>query len=438
MQEGAVLYMGYLMDEPLGVKKEQYEMKNEVLIQYGEQVSQYTFYEDIFGDLDTVVPVIIQDQTSCKSMTIDGAIDFSAPRNDTYMSCCTYYNNWYCKKTAHDIYGFVIDCDSVWAGGLLNGLRNDWQAQGIDRLYAKPTYIVNSGNGIHLYFVLKEPIPCYFSQAKEIGELYRALALQQTAKAWIGQKAQVQWFGQSFRMVGSLTKDGFETIAIKYGPKWDIDDLAKLYGIDKHFLRRGEHEDKEISINARKKRTRVKRSGFYSNQAFYEYSLKTAKDKTKEGHRYMSMCALVVIGYKCNVPVEVIEQHLYNLLADYNKDTTNKIKEREIKSALKMYGLRAMETTRERLEDWLGWEYKPIRRNGRKRADHIRYMNGIRALKKQMGEEVNEGRPSAEKIVKKYLEQNPTARKCDVIKGTCLSKPTVYKYYDDIVRNIVQ
>ena len=43
-----------------------------------------------------------------------------------------------------------------------------------------------------------------------------------------------------------------------------------------------------------------------------------------------------------------------------------------------------------------------------------------------------EGRPPERAKIKDFMENNPKARKCDVIKGTGLSKPTVYKYYDDV------
>ena len=55
-------------------------------------------------------------------------------------------------------------------------------------------------------------------------------------------------------------------------------------------------------------------------------------------------------------------------------------------------------------------------------------------LKKQLGEEVKEGRPKGstkEKIVKEYRKNNPNARKCDCIKATGLDKKTVYKWWDN-------
>lgn len=39
-----------LKDEPLEVIQDQYEQKNMVLAQFGEQVSAWTLYEDIYDD----------------------------------------------------------------------------------------------------------------------------------------------------------------------------------------------------------------------------------------------------------------------------------------------------------------------------------------------------------------------------------------------------
>ena len=61
-------------------------------------------------------------------------------------------------------------------------------------------------------------------------------------------------------------------------------------------------------------------------------------------------------------------------------------------------------------------------------------MNTMKMLKKQLGEEVKEGRPKGstkEKIVKEYRKNNPNARKCDCIKATGLDKKTVYKWWDN-------
>lgn len=92
---------------------------------------------------------------------------------------------------------------------------------------------------------------------------------------------------------------------------------------------------------------------------------------------------------------------LKGLLPEYNKGAKRIIKEKEIYSAMKMYNPKAMLTQRARLEDWQGWEYKPIKRNGRKRAEHIRLMNFIRD--EISGKEIRGAKVTAGKQKKKQF-----------------------------------
>ena len=159
--------------------------------------------------------------------------------------------------------------------------------------------------------------------------------------------------------------------------------------------------------------------------------LRTCRDKTKEGNRYTSMCALSVIAWKCSVPQDELEGDLLSLLPDYNKGATRQIKEKEVYSAIKMYNSKAMLTQRDRLEDWQGWEYKPIQRNHLKQKQHLylarRRKEDMKAIDLPM--KAPEGRPEKSKIVEEWQRNHPDGRKADCIRETGLSKPTVYKWW---------
>lgn len=415
-----------LQDESLEYIQEQYDEKNMVLAEYGEEVSSYTLYEDIFGDTTQTIPVVFidDDNKHIVPMSIDEAMEQSEGRNDVLMGGCTYFNNWISKKSAKDIYTFIIDMDNVYSGTLLNALRNDWKTANNEPL-PMPTYIVNSGTGLHLYFVLTEPIPNYRVTTESLDKLYRALAIQQTTKRVYLHK-QVQWFGQDFRMAGGLNKYEWKNTVFKVGEKWDIDELGKAVGLkDVHFIRYGEKGKKKQPT----KQKQQNREGWRSNRAFYDYALRNCRDKTREGNRYTSMCALSVIAWKCNVPQEELEKDLLSLLPDYNKGATRQIKEKEIYSAMKMYNPKAMLTQRESLENWQGWEYKPIKRNGRKREVHLTIARATRDILHPEGWQNKEGRPTKEHIVREYLELHPNATKTDVVRNTGLSYDTVRKYW---------
>ena len=71
----------------------------------------------------------------------------------------------------------------------------------------------------------------------------------------------------------------------------------------------------------------------------------------------------------------------------------------------------------------------PNKRNGRKQAVHVKYMNNQRAFKVEMGECTNGGRPDKAKIVEEWRESNPLGTKADCIRETGLAKHTVYKWW---------
>lgn len=437
-----------LQDESLEYIQEQYEEKNMVLSEYGKEVSSFTLYEDIFGDTEQTIPVVFIDEGEEQTtkhivpMSIDEAMEQCEDRNDMLMGGCTYFNNWISKKSAKDIYSFIIDMDNVYSGTLLNALRQDWRTANGEEL-PMPTYIVNSGTGLHLYFVLTEPIPNYKATTENLDKLYRALAIQQTTKR-VYLKKQVQWFGQDFRMAGGMNKYNWKNTVFRVGEKWDIDELGKAVGLkDVHFVRYGEKRTKKPTGE---RKPRAKRQGWKTNRAFYDCALRNCRAKTKEGNRYTSMCALSVIAWKCDVSQEELEKDLLSLLPDYNKGAKRKIKEKEVYSAMKMYNSKAMLTQRESLENWQGWEYNPIPRNGRKQAEHLQAeywtnekgrpevntckQNRELALKFMRDNGEIKGRPTAEQIVREWKEQNPYGTKADCIRATGLNKKTVYKWWE--------
>ena len=420
-----------LKDEKLSVIENEFKKKTEILNEYGEWVDGFTLYEDMFGDLDRVVPVVLIDDEETKhmmKMTVDEALDYSENRNDILLGGCTYFKGFVSKATAKDIYAFIIDMDNVWAGVLKTALMNDWNTEKEE--LPMPTYIVNSGTGLHLYYLLKDPIPHYKCNAENIDQLYRALAIQQTTKRIYLQK-QVQWFGQDFRMAGSLNKYDWHNEVFKVGEKWDIDDLGKAVGLkDIHFVHYG--EQKQYQKAAKKAPKRTKGSGWLCNRGFYDYTLERCREETKEGSRYMSFCALAVIAWKCNVPIDEVERDLIGLIPKYNEGATRQIKEKEVQHALKMYNEKAMLTQRERLQDWIGWEYKPIKRNGRKRADHLKRARAVQNIDYPNGEWRNtDGRPSKKNIIRAYQNEHPDAKPMDCVADTGISRNTVYRWWNN-------
>lgn len=106
-----------------------------------------------------------------------------------------------------------------------------------------PTYLVNSGTGVHLYYIWNEPLPAYPMNRKAVTAFKKALTKivwngytsKQEPLVWDKEKKsykdvrQYQGCVQGYRVVGSLSKlgTGYPVTAFKVGNKYDFEDLNK-------------------------------------------------------------------------------------------------------------------------------------------------------------------------------------------------------------------
>ena len=447
-----------LKDEPIDFRREQYEEKNMILAANGEEVSARTLYEDVFSDTEMLMPVIIIDEEEQKhivKMTLDEALEASQDRNDMLLGGTTYFNEFISKRTARDIHALIIDMDNVYAGTLQQAFLSDWKRANGDPV-PLPTYIVNSGTGLHLYFLFERPLPHFLRQATQIDQLYRRLSkVETTGRTYITFSRQ--WFGQDFRIAGGLGKDGWKNTVFRVGKKWDADELAAALGL--HWTK---EDNTEFSFEykpkeKKKKKTKDKgqenerqgivkhRKGYYLNHRVYESSLSRCREETKEGTRYLSMCALSVLAWKCKISEEQLRHDLFSLLPYYNKGANRVVKPKEIESAIKMYNPKAMRTPKERSEDWLGWKFKETKRNGRKQRDHLReeafnvdtenetintcYWNRERRLQYLRKHHLLKGRPNKAQLVAEWRQAHIDGKKIDCERDLGLSRHTVLKWW---------
>lgn len=430
-------------------QKEQYDEKNAVLDQFGEWMDAWSMYEDIYPDMEMTMPIIIIDEEEQKhvlKMSIEEAVDTCKGRNDVLMGGTSYFNEFVSKATAKEIYAFIIDMDNVYSGTLIRALQHEWKTENGEPI-PMPTYIVNSGTGLHLYFVLDRPLPCYKSQLGNIDQLYRRLAVMETTKRVYLRKS-VQWFGQDFRMAGGNGKNGWENTVFKVGDKWDIDELGRAVGLEKvHFIHEGEAKPREKEKFPKKHKRKAKpRKGYYLNRAVYDSSVRRCREETHEGNRYMSMCALSVLAWKCKVPQEELEADLVALLPVYNNGAVRKVKKKEIYSAMKMYNPKAMKTLRETSENWLGWKFKGADRNHRKQYEHLRSelvidkdtgrpkvnpcaQNRELALEYMRKNGQIKGRPSQSQAIYEWRSAHPDGTKAECHRETGIDPKTIRKWW---------
>ena len=136
---------------------------------------------------------------------------------------------------AHHLWGFCIDLDGVkmeQLRDLLFQIKND--------VLPAPTYIVNSGHGLHIYYLLEDPVPLYKHLHRPLDELKKGL----TRIVWNRytseidpEKRQFQGIFQGFRIPGTQSKLGkrYPVVAFRFGNKTSIEVLNR-YVEDKYRI----------------------------------------------------------------------------------------------------------------------------------------------------------------------------------------------------------
>lgn len=147
----------------------------------------------------------------------------------------------------------------------------------------------------------------------------------------------------------------------------------------------------------------------------------------------MALCAY---GLKCGIPEKQIRQDAYGFLErldSLTEDEDNHFTREDVKDALKALKadnkLLSTMASREWIEKQTKVPIPPNKRNGRKQAIHVKYMNNQRAFKVEMGECTNGGRPEKSKIVEEWRKAHPDGRKVDCQRDTGLDPKTIRKWW---------
>lgn len=443
---------------------------------YFDEVTPYDFYRDIFpaGELEKTgvyetgkycgiaIEVTKEKKPNGKakikrySITDDLNTISKLTHSDNFclMSPISYAGKERNADNARFMYAMAIDLDHVIIkNGKPAGLISLWNGHIInEERIPKPTYIVSSGSGLHLYYVLDKPVALFQNTAKQLQTLKHEL----TDTIWgygivdIKDRKEIQQEGiyQGFRIPGTITKAGDRTRAFLTGEKVSIEYLnehipeplrVKKYTVKKELTKA---KAKELYPEWYERRI-VKRDPpgvWHISRNLYDWWKREILDKAEVGHRYWCMMTLSVYAYKCSMydpkhnpnPVtrQELEKDCFEIMEHFEKRTiedTNHFTEADVLDALEAFDSKWVRYPRDTIEYRCGFSLPHNRRNGRKQAEHIKLMNYIR-------EELNgnknwHGRKSKQHEVEIWQAENPTGTKADCVRDTGLSKPTVYKYW---------
>ena len=353
----------------------------------------------------------------------------------------TYFGRKNLQEHASKMYALIFDLDGVTDKTLNAFLNGAFEADA----YPIPNYIALSGHGVHLYYLFEYGIPLYPNIKIQLKAFKYAL----TEKLWNQytskeKKKQFQGINQGFRVIGGKTKiEGVRVRAFRinqhpfnleqlgrYIPEENRVDESKLWKESKMSLAEAKkkfpewYQEKVVEKRGRKY--------WECNSALYEWW----KSKIKEGatfhHRYFSIMCLAIYGAKCGLSYDEVKQDAFSFVPFLNSiNPEEPFTEADCLSALECFDKRYCTFPIDDIIKISGIPIEKNKRNGRKQAVHVKYMNNQRAFKVEMGECTNGGRPPKEEKVLKYLEEHPEERSVSKIAKACgVSRNTVYKYME--------
>lgn len=344
-------------------------------------------------------------------------------------------------ENARYLYALCIEVDYIEPKHGIDELVYSWERD--YKPIPKPTYIVCSGNGLHLYYVFERPLPLWKNVYISLNEAKKYL----TPRLWTKfvttayEKIEYESLNQPFRCVGSVTKSGSYAMAFEVGEKVTIEYMNRFLPTDKkieQFYKASCTLEQAEELYPKWYQRRIvegeDRGHYNRHKPIYFNWIEKILEGTEVGKRYNCLENLCSLAVQCQIEPEQVEKDC-RMVAERLEMLTvsedNHFTEYDIMCALRTYYAADEKAYRRRTEfisKKTGIPLTPNKRNGRKRKDHVKYMNNQRAFKVEMGECTNGGRPDKENIVKDYVLTHPSATVTEISKALNISRTTVYKY----------
>lgn len=431
-----------------------------------EEVSAVAFYRDIFpaGELEEkgvyqrgkycgiAVEVVDKDKVKRYSVTDELSVIEELQQSDNFclMSPISYAGKARRSENARFLYALAFDLDGIrldvnkkyQTPSGMTDLFYQFDGFGPSNWLPVPTYIVSSGTGLHLYYVLKKPIPLFKNIVEQLKEFKREL----TRRMWNGfvteleDNVQYESIFQGFRVVGTITKKGERARAFKIGEKVDFEYLNRFVWEKarvtdfayKSDLTLAEAKDKYPDWFERRIVKKEPRKHWTVNRAVYDWWKSRLPKEAHTGHRYYCMMMLAVYARKAGISFEELEKDAFELLPIMEKKTDsedNHFDEGDVLDALEAYNDRYITYPIESITALTDIPIEKNRRNGRPQKIHLQIARATRDILHPDGWQNINGRPSAEQAVKEWRAANPNGKPKECIAATGLNKNTVYKWW---------
>lgn len=444
------------------------------LLERFPEVNPLTFYRDLFpkgsfeekgvfvdGQYNGItVEVLNRDRVLRHTVTddLEKISELTSRDNFCLMSPISYIGKSRRSENARDMYALAIDLDGVSNEREFKFLMTQIERGEEMRAFVwglpRPTYIVSSGTGLHLYYVFSEPLRLYPNVVKELSKLKKRLTWQ----AWtqgassLHDSVQYESLFQGFRVVGTITKVGTRSRAFKTGAKVDIDYLN--FFVPEEFRAENLSYTSNLSLEeAAKKypdwyeRRIVKgtpKGTWTCKRDLYDWWIRRLKDGAEQGHRYWCLMVLAVYAKKSGIEYEELSKDALGLVdfLDSLGDGTDPFTEEDALDALEAYNDSYITYPIKTITERTGIHIERNKRNGRKQEVHLA---GARAIQ-EINDKFNgtnwrdgngrpkgsfkESTPKGEQI-RAYAEAHPDANHSEIARALGVSRPTVIKWLRD-------
>ena len=368
----------------------------------------------------------------------------------------TYFGRRNVQSHASKMYAMIFDLDEV-SDSHLNAFLS---GAIVGDAYPIPNYIVLSGHGVHLYYILERPVPLYPNIKLQLKDLKYAL----TEKIWNEytspvKKKQHQGINQGFRVAGGKTKDDApipRTMAYRvnehpfnldqlssYVPKEFRVDESKIWKETKYTLAQAKKKFPEwfekviVQGDKTPKLWDIKGKVHGDNPyALYDWWKELILEGASYHHRYFAIMCLAIYGIKNEKPYEDVEKDAYELMPFLNSINPDApFEEEDVASALECYDYKYAKFPIKDLEKISGIPIPRNKRNGRRQDVHLGRARAVQSFDDPEGNWRNkDGRPkgsgTSEHKVAAYRLNHPEASVTEVAKALGISRPTVYKWWD--------
>ena len=363
--------------------------------------------------------------------------------NFVLLSPISYVGKTRATENTRLMYAFALEIDNLRVDKEGNpvGLK-DLLHQMRENILPQANYIVTSGNGVHLYFLLDTPIRL-FENVRQSLTRYKKFITRQFWNSYItfdsdDDKIQYESAFQGFRLVGGVTKNGERThvfrlsshpITIEYLNEFVYQEKnvpdPKIEICYESNLTLKEAAEKYPEWYQKRIIEKQKKGSWIVKEDLYKWWFNRIKKEIKVGHRYHALMLLSIYAIKCGISYEDLEKDCFSLLEPYDnlsESEENRFEASDVMSALQVFQDKDYVTFPiNSIEKLSGLKIEKNKRNGRKQEQHLFLARRRKEDLKLLGEKINEGRPkgSGEKkdIVCEWRIRNPYKKKIECYKS---------------------